>query len=114
MRRSICAASKWLRVLPAAPLVLVLVPGPVHQRVPARGFWFGHAWGSHPLRCGYRARPRAMLRAGAKRRRATAVPRRIAGLAGFLIVGLMDYTYGHSLGLILLSFATLSPLPALR
>ena len=25
--------SKWLRVLPAAPLVLALVPGPVHQRV---------------------------------------------------------------------------------
>ena len=33
----------------------------------------------------------------------------LLALTGFLIVGLMDYTYGHSLGLILLSFATLSP-----
>ncbi len=38
----------------------------------------------------------------------------LAGLAGFLIIGLMDYTYGHSLGLILLSFAVISPLLPLR
>ena len=34
----------------------------------------------------------------------------LAGLAGFLTVGMMDYTYGHSLGLILLAFAAISPL----
>jgi O-antigen ligase len=28
------------------------------------------------------------------------------GVAGFLILGLVDYTYGHSLGLILLTFVT--------
>jgi O-antigen ligase len=32
------------------------------------------------------------------------------GIAGFLIVGLTDYTYGHALGLILFSFVALSPL----
>jgi O-antigen ligase len=37
----------------------------------------------------------------------------LLGLAGFLIVGLMDYTYGHSLGLILLTFAAVSPLSPL-
>ena len=31
-------------------------------------------------------------------------------LAGFLFAGMFDYTYGHSLALILLSFAVLSPL----
>jgi O-antigen ligase len=34
----------------------------------------------------------------------------ILGLAGFVAAGLFDYTYGHSLGLILLSFAVLTPL----
>jgi O-antigen ligase len=31
-------------------------------------------------------------------------------LGGFLLVGMTDYTYGHSLGLILVSFASLPPL----
>jgi O-antigen ligase len=34
----------------------------------------------------------------------------LLGLAGFLVVGLMDYSYGHSLGLILLTFAVVMPL----
>jgi len=34
----------------------------------------------------------------------------ILGLIGFLVVGLFDYSYGHSLGLILLAFVVLSPL----
>ncbi len=34
----------------------------------------------------------------------------LLALAGFLIAGMFDYTYGHSLALILLSFAVLSPL----
>jgi O-antigen ligase len=34
----------------------------------------------------------------------------ILGLTGFLVAGLFDYTYGHSLGLIMLSFVVLSPL----
>ena len=34
----------------------------------------------------------------------------ILGLVGFLTAGLFDYTYGHSLGLILVSFAVLTPL----
>jgi O-antigen ligase len=34
----------------------------------------------------------------------------LAGVAGFLIAGLVEYTYGHSLGLMMLSFAALSPL----
>lgn len=34
----------------------------------------------------------------------------ILGLIGFLAAGLFDYTYGHSLGLILVSFAVLTPL----
>ncbi len=34
----------------------------------------------------------------------------VLGLTGFLITGLTDYTYGHSLGLILLSFAVLNGL----
>jgi O-antigen ligase len=38
----------------------------------------------------------------------------LLGVVGFLIVGLMDYTYGHSLGLILLTFAAVSPLSVLR
>jgi O-antigen ligase len=38
----------------------------------------------------------------------------LLGVAGFLMVGLMDYTYGHSLGLILLCFAAVSPLSFLR
>ncbi|HEY2015509.1 MAG TPA: O-antigen ligase family protein [Bryobacteraceae bacterium] len=33
----------------------------------------------------------------------------LLGVAGFLMVGLMDYTYGHSLGLILLSFVVIAP-----
>jgi O-antigen ligase len=33
----------------------------------------------------------------------------LAGVTGFLIAGLVEYTYGHSLGLILLGFASLSP-----
>jgi O-antigen ligase len=33
-------------------------------------------------------------------------------VTGFLIVGLMDYTYGHSLGLILLALALVSPFSA--
>jgi len=34
----------------------------------------------------------------------------LVSVTGFLTAGLVEYTYGHSLGLILLSFATLSPL----
>jgi O-antigen ligase len=34
----------------------------------------------------------------------------ILGLIGFLATGLFDYTYGHSLGLILVSFVVLTPL----
>jgi lipopolysaccharide/colanic/teichoic acid biosynthesis glycosyltransferase len=34
----------------------------------------------------------------------------LLGLTGFLITGLFDYTYGHSLGLILLSFVVVTPL----
>jgi O-antigen ligase len=34
----------------------------------------------------------------------------LLALAGFLATGLFDYTWGHSLGLILLAFAVLSPL----
>lgn len=34
----------------------------------------------------------------------------LAGMAGFLIAGMTDYTYGHSLGLMLLGFAAVSPL----
>ena len=34
----------------------------------------------------------------------------VLGLTGFVTAGLFDYTYGHSLGLILLAFAMLSPL----
>lgn len=34
----------------------------------------------------------------------------LTGLAGFLASGLFDYTYGHSLGLILVCFAVLTPL----
>lgn len=34
----------------------------------------------------------------------------ILGLIGFLCAGLFDYTYGHSLGLILVSFVVLAPL----
>ncbi len=34
----------------------------------------------------------------------------ILALVGFLLAGLFDYTYGHSLALILLAFAALSPL----
>jgi hypothetical protein len=33
----------------------------------------------------------------------------LAGVTGFLTAGLVEYTYGHSLGLILLGFASLSP-----
>jgi O-antigen ligase len=33
----------------------------------------------------------------------------LAGITGFLTAGLVEYTYGHSLGLILLGFAALSP-----
>jgi len=36
----------------------------------------------------------------------------LLSLAGFLVAGCFDYTYGHSLALILLAFAALSPLPA--
>lgn len=34
----------------------------------------------------------------------------LLALVGFLVAGMFDYTYGHSLALILLSFAVLSPL----
>ena len=34
----------------------------------------------------------------------------VLGLTGFVVSGLFDYTYGHSLGLILLCFTVLSPL----
>jgi O-antigen ligase len=38
----------------------------------------------------------------------------LLGVAGFLTVGMMDYTYGHSLGLILLGFVALAPLTPAR
>jgi len=38
----------------------------------------------------------------------------LLGLAGFTAAGMLDYTYGHSLGLILLCFATLTPLTPVR
>ncbi|HUI55735.1 MAG TPA: O-antigen ligase family protein [Bryobacteraceae bacterium] len=34
----------------------------------------------------------------------------LLGLTGFLLAGLTDYSYGHALGLILVSFVTLAPL----
>jgi O-antigen ligase len=34
----------------------------------------------------------------------------VLGLIGFLVAGMCDYTYGHSLALILLSFVVLTPL----
>ena len=34
----------------------------------------------------------------------------VLGLAGFALAGMFDYTYGHSLGLIMVSFASLAPL----
>jgi hypothetical protein len=34
----------------------------------------------------------------------------LLALIGYVVAGLFEYTYGHSLGLILLSFAVLSPL----
>ena len=34
----------------------------------------------------------------------------LLGLTGFIAAGLFEYTYGHSLGLILLAFTVLSPL----
>lgn len=34
----------------------------------------------------------------------------LLAMAGFIATGIFDYTYGHSLGLILLAFAALSPL----
>jgi O-antigen ligase/4-amino-4-deoxy-L-arabinose transferase-like glycosyltransferase len=34
----------------------------------------------------------------------------LQGVTGYLLLGLMDYTYGHSLGLILLAFSAISPL----
>ena len=37
----------------------------------------------------------------------------LLALAGFLASGMFDYTYGHSLGIILLSFAVLPPLTAM-
>ncbi len=36
------------------------------------------------------------------------------GLTGFVAAGMFDYTYGHSLGLILLAFAVLPPLMPMR
>ncbi|HLK62683.1 MAG TPA: O-antigen ligase family protein [Bryobacteraceae bacterium] len=38
----------------------------------------------------------------------------LMGLAGFLVMGMMDYTYGHSLALIVLAFAAISPVMAKR
>ena len=38
----------------------------------------------------------------------------ILGLVGFVIAGMFDYTYGHSLGIILLAFAVLAPLASLE
>jgi len=38
----------------------------------------------------------------------------LLGLAGFAIAGMFDYTYGHSLGLIMVSFAALTPLTPMR
>ena len=44
----------------------------------------------------------------------TTVSTGLLGLIGFLVAGMFDYTYGHSLALILLSFVVLIPLiPAL-
>jgi O-antigen ligase len=52
-----------------------------------------------------------------KRQRAASAPSEnflcraaLLGLAGFLAAGMLDNTYGHSVGLILLCFATLTPL----
>jgi len=38
----------------------------------------------------------------------------LLGLTGFVVSGLFDYTYGHSLGIILLGFTVLAPLMPLR
>jgi len=38
----------------------------------------------------------------------------LLGMTGFLLAGLTDYTYGHSLGLILVSFVALAPLQNVR
>ncbi len=53
------------------------------------------------FRCGAQARDRDsqfLWRAG------------ILGLTGFLAAGMVDYTYGHSVGLIVVSFAAIAPL----
>ena len=38
----------------------------------------------------------------------------LLALGGFVFAGIFEYTYGHSLGLILLSFAVMSPLLRLQ
>ncbi len=56
-----------------------------------------------------------------KRQRAASLPgdaflcrAGLLGLVGFLAAGMLDYTYGHSVGLIVLCFATLTPLTPAR
>jgi O-antigen ligase len=56
-----------------------------------------------------------------KRQRAASAPGEaflcraaLLGLAGFTAAGMLDYTYGHSVGLIVLCFATLTPLTPAR
>ena len=53
---------------------------------------------------------RKRSRAAAKRDDQFLCRAAILALIGFLLSGLAEYTYGHALGLILLSFAVLSPL----
>ncbi|MBZ5514398.1 MAG: O-antigen ligase family protein [Acidobacteriia bacterium] len=52
---------------------------------------------------------RALLTATAREARFASLAA-LLGLSGFLLAGFFDYTYGHSLGLILLAFSVLPPL----
>ena len=38
------------------------------------------------------------------------VPTALLGIVGFVVAGMFDYTFGHSLGLILISFTSITPL----
>jgi len=53
---------------------------------------------------------RGRCRLAADRRELFVCRTSILALTGFIASGMFDYTYGHSLGLILLAFAVLSPL----
>ena len=56
------------------------------------------------------ARLRGMLRSAPGREIEFLCRTALLGLAGFVVAGLFDYTYGHALGIILLGFVILAPL----